>query len=141
MAEPVAEPVTIYNSVFNNVQEFLDYYTSCAESFGSFNLYDDILCPCFGVDLPRPPVPTKNFMVRPLLQRWWHLLTHPQEHVVLTSPQEPHPGVTDWIYFHLVKTGRQTIKMGLLLMHMLKLPYTGPQYFSMANVIAKWLIA
>ena len=99
-------------------------YTSCAEAFGSSNLYHDMLCPCFGVDLPGPPVPGKRDMVRMLLQRWWHLLIFPQEHIVLTSPQEPHPSITDWIYFHLVKTGRQTIKMGLLLMHMLKLENT-----------------
>ena len=31
--------VTIYNRRFNDEQEFLDCYTSCAMDLGSFNLY------------------------------------------------------------------------------------------------------
>ena len=130
MAELTTETAIINDREFYDEQEFVDYYKSCAMDFGSSGLYEEMLCPCFGVDLPSPPVPTKRVMVRLLLQRWWHLLTHPQEHVVLTIPQEPHPSITDWTYYNLVKTGRQTIKMGLLLMHMLKLGDTGPLYLT-----------
>ena len=61
--------VTVYNRVFNYEQEFLDCYTSCTMDFGSSRLYDEMLCPCFGVDWPGPPLPTKCDMVRMLLQR------------------------------------------------------------------------
>ena len=55
-----------------------------------------------------------------VLRRWWHLLTHPAVHVVLTITEVPHPSVTDWIKRHLLRTGRATLTFVTLLARMLK---------------------